>query len=255
MTANLLLRSAISLLAATLLACFSSGCVATTAIYFAGNEFVAYEDRLVAIDGAWIDETRLVVAFRGEMGEMPYQYEEHGDVEREVFPSPWWFEVPLIPTKADGIPLPVGHRGPIRWDKGLDSWVDREALREGVPPPETLAGMRALPVIEASSKIVETREESRRVAWAAARHGVVFYSPGLWIRSRLHGGDKTIFFGVARFDSEKREVELDEFHISRRVEYPNKNLGLLFPLAMAVDIVLLPVVLPITIVAAFIATA
>jgi hypothetical protein len=251
------LRALFPLLAAAFVVAYGTGCLASSAVYFTSDKFTVYEDRLVAIDDAWTDGERLIFAFRAELGVVEILNTREKNTDRELIASLWWMEVPLEPTKMDGLPLHAGVRGPIRWDRGVDGRVKRGALREGVPPSEAIAGMRRVPILDAGSlgRELGSKGAQSRVAWTAARNGVAIYSPAFWVDSSDYGGPYAMSFGVARFDSRARGAELDEFQLAQRFEQPYRYVGLLMPLAMAVDIVLLPVYIPAYIVVVIIATA
>jgi hypothetical protein len=241
----------LAILLALFLLNFSAGCVATaTLALYAATPERSFDD-FVAIDAAWIDDEKAVVAFRAFLESRGP--EGASEAERLASADACWIALPLRDAQADGRavgPDAPGERAAsddgsaslsVRWESVEPRFLERDTLRSGSPPASLVAGMRAVALLDLRKPSgAPDASYQERVAQSAAKSGALVYVPHIDDSSARVNLDE-VSFGVARFDSATRTAIRDDFVVRLGpIRSPRLPWLLLLPVAMVVDVVMLP---------------
>jgi hypothetical protein len=216
-----------------------SGCATTSwVVETATREGKPRFDDLVAVEGAWAGDDRLVVAFSGYAARSPSLRDSYS---APIFdePSAWWFDANLADFR-DFARLPRPPReGAAPWPPlRLNLLVERSALREGAPPAEALEGVAPVAVVDLRDRVARRREAFLRDD--AARREQALY---VFLRSEDYDWRGNVAMTLHYLEREATTGRLDLLRVELAPETPPPRpmAWALLPLAAVADVALFPV--------------
>jgi hypothetical protein len=221
-----------------LAACATSGGCYTALVYEQARPSNRYRlDEVASLDGAWAGDGRLVIAFHGWLKRPESNiaaYEAPTDP-----PTAWWFETDLDPPTPPNPP----HYWREEFGKGAirivaRNLIPRSVFRRGVPPPNAIAGLQALPVhLPAPGKNSDAFMRGAAKLVESSSLAVVGTSGGA-LYAKQNWSDLTFY--LTRKDSKRGVIVFDCVSIEYAPIPLNPWWCLLFPVTVPVDLVLLP---------------